>query len=155
MKLTPVERIKLLEILPEHGTIFNLKIIRKLKESLSFSEAELKMASIKNEYQCPHREGDIGQRCGNKGFFSEAPKCGIHDIIMEPTDKINFVFSPEFANSEKEIFMGTEALTVASATLKVMDANGSLTDSHISLYEKFFPPEETKIPEAIKKSMGE
>ena len=153
MKLTPIERIKALEILPDHGTIFNLKIVRKLKESLSFSEAELKMASIKNEYQCPHREGDVGQRCGNKGFFSEAPKCGIHNIIMELTGKLNFTFSPEFANSDKEIHMGPEALSLVSNSLKAMDANGALTEAHISLYEKFFVSEEIQIPEIIRKAM--
>jgi len=42
MKLEVRERLVLLSILPEQGNFITLKVVRKLRESLSFSEEELK-----------------------------------------------------------------------------------------------------------------
>ena len=42
MKLTVYERIVLGNILPQQGDFITLKLVRKLRESLSFSEEELK-----------------------------------------------------------------------------------------------------------------
>lgn len=150
MKFSPVERVKLLEILPDHGSIFNLKILRKLREGLSFGEEELKMVIIRQEYHCPYRN-ELGQRCENSGYFPEALKCGMHNLLMEPTGLANFNFLPEFP--DKEVFMGPEAISIIAETLKQFDAGGELTDQHISLYEKFFPLKETEVPKAIEKSM--
>jgi hypothetical protein len=41
MKLSIVERLRLLEILPQQGDIGTLKIVRRLRETLSFSEEEV------------------------------------------------------------------------------------------------------------------
>ena len=46
MKLTVLERLSLLSILPPEGTLATLRIVRKLRESLSFSEAELVAFSV-------------------------------------------------------------------------------------------------------------
>ena len=47
MLLTVNERFVLLEILPREGSFATLKIVRKLRESLSFTEQELKDFDIK------------------------------------------------------------------------------------------------------------
>ena len=60
MKLTILERTKLLEALPAQENILTIKILRKLKETLSFSEEELKTFGAVNEFACPYRgEGAV------------------------------------------------------------------------------------------------
>jgi hypothetical protein len=46
VKLTVSERIVLLGVLPREGNFLTLKIVRQLRESLSFNEEELKKLSI-------------------------------------------------------------------------------------------------------------
>lgn len=49
MKLNTFERLILLNILPKEGDFTTLKIVRKLREALSFSEAEHKALQFKQE----------------------------------------------------------------------------------------------------------
>ena len=42
MKLSVRERLVLLSVLPQEGNFITLKVVRKLREGLSFSEEELK-----------------------------------------------------------------------------------------------------------------
>lgn len=136
MELTSVERLKLLEILPPQGDILTLKIVRKLRETLSFNEEELKLMDTRYEFVCPKED------CGNKGAFPVAPKCADHAILMVPTGQMTMNLSPELQTRTKEIHMGPQAMTIASDALKRADEAKQLTEAHISLYEKFIPPEE-------------
>lgn len=47
MELTIKERIVLLNILPKEGNVITLKLVRKFREALSFSETEIKEGKIK------------------------------------------------------------------------------------------------------------
>ena len=49
MQLSTLDRILLLNLLPKEGNITNLKIIRELRESLSFSEEEHKDLNFTNK----------------------------------------------------------------------------------------------------------
>ena len=49
MKLTVLERISLLGVLPAEGDFVTLKIVRELRENLSFDEDELKQLKVKAE----------------------------------------------------------------------------------------------------------
>lgn len=49
MLLSIPERITLLELLPREGTFTSLKIVRKLREKLSFTEEELTKFAIQEE----------------------------------------------------------------------------------------------------------
>jgi len=49
MELSVLERLGLLDILPQQGDFTTLKIIRKLRESLSFSEEEHKTYQFRQE----------------------------------------------------------------------------------------------------------
>ena len=145
MKLTILERTKLLEALPEKEDILSIKILRKLRETLSFSEEELKAFEARHEYMCPYRgEDKDGQRltCENKGFFMEQPTCGKHELLMQPTGQMNLFVPPESLGLEKEIHLGTKAHVIASAALKRLNDSKQLTEAHESLYDKFFPPDE-------------
>lgn len=145
MKLTIIERLKLLDLLPREGNRLNLKIMRKLRESLSFSEEELKSFSSCNEYMCPYRdEGEDGKMisCDNKGFFAEQPTCGKHDLLMQPTGQVTLQIPPEVLTIEKEIHMGSEAIAIAETPLRNLNSTNKLTEDLESLYDKFFPPRE-------------
>jgi len=147
MKLTILERTQLLGALPEKEDILTIKILRKLRETLSFSEEELKSFEARNEYVCPYRgEDKEGQRltCDNKGFFMEQPTCGKHELLMIPTGVMNLFIPPESVGLEKEIHLGTKAHSIASAAMKRLNDTKQLTEAHESLYDKFFPPEEEK-----------
>lgn len=141
MELTILERLKLLEALPPQGDLLTLKIIRKLRESLSFSEEELRFIGATYEYACPILD-DNGVHCDSKGFFQDAPKCPIHNIEMVRTGQMNLWLSLEVQMMTKEVHMGVQALSIASQAIKRLNDNGQLTEAHISLYEKFFPPGE-------------
>ena len=145
MELTTVERLKLVEILPSQENILTLKIIRKLRETLSFSEEELKLMGVKYEFVCPF-EGEVDGKptdCNNRGYFPTAPKCADHDILMVPTGRLTMDLTPELQDKTKEIHMGPQAMAIASDALKRADEAKVLTEVHISLYEKFFPLEES------------
>lgn len=49
MKVSIPNRLRLLAILPEQGNLLTLKIVRQLREELSFSEEEHKEFEIKTE----------------------------------------------------------------------------------------------------------
>jgi hypothetical protein len=49
MKLTVLERIALLNILPAEGDFVTLKIVRNLKMDLSFSEDEIKALKVEQK----------------------------------------------------------------------------------------------------------
>ena len=136
MELTSMERLKLVEILPPQGDILTLKIVRKLRETLSFTEEELKSMGVRYEYVCPE------DKCENKLVMPTAPRCGEHDVLMIPTGQLSMSLTPEMQTKTKEIHMGPQAMVIASEALKRADGDKQLTVAHISLYDKFFPPEE-------------
>jgi len=147
MKLNMAERLRLSELLPKEGSRLNLKIVRKLLESLSFSEAELKLIHTETEYACTgFRTAVDGTQtpCGYQGFFSYEPKCELHNESMVATTnwRITDMIPLLDPANEKNVHMGEEAMRLAEIPLKAMDDAGKLTEAYVSLYDKFFPPEE-------------
>jgi hypothetical protein len=51
MKLSVLERIQLLNLLPAEGSIVTLRLISELRLELGFSEKEIKTAEIKQDSQ--------------------------------------------------------------------------------------------------------
>ena len=105
MELGITERIRLLEILPDRGDIGTLKIVRNLRESLSFTEEDIQDMEIK----------------------------------MEPGDKGSFMYKWN-QSKEKPLIIDFKpmSLRIITDALKKADQQGSLTEQHISIYEKFF-----------------
>ncbi len=83
MQLNVSERINLLNILPQENDFVTLKIIRKLKDELSFSEEEIKLLNITSN------EGRIKWRV-DKSFEKEI-EIGekLTDIIVLELKKLN------------------------------------------------------------------
>jgi hypothetical protein len=99
MLLSVFERLILLNIMPKEGDITTLRIIRKLKDDLSFSEEEHAALELKNDN-------------GNIAWKSEA------DI-------------------PKEIEIGEKAADIISDSLKKLNKEKKLTESHIPIYDRF------------------
>ncbi len=57
MELNVADRMSLLSILPPQGDITTLRIVRELREALSFTEAELTDFGIVTEGQTVHWDG--------------------------------------------------------------------------------------------------
>ena len=114
MELEIFERLILLNLLPPEANFLTLKIVRKLKEDLSFTEEEHKELNFKNA-------GEI--YVNDEGNKITVPDNGVH-------------WSPK-APQIKEFDFGATAITVVADTLKKLDKENKLTEQHISLYEKF------------------
>ncbi len=83
MKLNTFERLILLNILPQEGDFTTLKIVRKLRETLSFSEEEHKRLQFKQDGEQVKwlTEGDIEKdiNLGEKAT----------DIVVSTLKKLN------------------------------------------------------------------
>jgi len=99
MELTILERLLLLNVLPPSGDLTTIRIVRKLRETLSFNEQELE------EYQI--RVGDDGQ------------------VKWRVTE------------DAKAIELGAKAHDIAVKALEKLDAEGAITEQHLSLFDKF------------------
>jgi len=146
IELNIIERLKLLEILPNEGNRLNRKIVRKLNETMSLSEAELKLIPVRYEFMCLHQNidehGSLISLCQNKGYFSERPKCAEHNVPMQATGELQILHSPMLYSHKKTIHLGDESLKIIKDCLKVLNDLGKINDSNESLYDKFYPPEE-------------
>ena len=139
-RLSMAERFVLLNNLPREGDLVTFKILRKLRETLSPDEAEIKDYGFKNSFRCLHREYDEKGKafqCEVEGEGEAPPKCHIHNIFMSPIGRVSW--SPDMWKAEKEIFFGPTANTIIVNTLKkVGEEDKKINDDVVaSLYEKF------------------
>jgi len=144
-KLNMAERFVLLNNLPREGDLVTFKILRKLRETLSPSEAEIKTYGFKNSYRCPHKEYDEKGKafqCEVEAEGETPPKCHIHDVFMQPIGRVSW--SPEKWNVEKEIWFGAKAnQIIVDALKKVNEEDKKINDDIIAgLCEKFIETKE-------------
>lgn len=144
-KLNMAQRFVLLNNLPREGDLVTFKILRKLRETLAPTEAEIKEYGFKNSFRCPHREYDErgkGFQCEVEGEDKTAPKCHIHNVFMQPTGRVSW--SPEKWNTEKEVWFGAKANSIIiDALKKISEEDKKINDDVIAgLYEKFIGIEE-------------
>ncbi len=135
------ERFVLLNNLPREGDLVTFKILRKLRDTLSPSEAEIEEYGFKGIYRCPNKDYDEKGKafqCEVEAETSKAaPKCHIHDIIMKPSGRVSWDESKW--NTEKEIWFGKKAHSIIEEALKkVSEEDKKINDDILaSLYEKF------------------
>jgi len=143
--LIMAERFVLLNNLPQQGDLVTFKILRKLRETLSPDEREIKEYKFNNTYRCPHRDFDEK----GKGFqceveeTSEFPiKCKVHDIFMQPSGRVSW--DEEKWNDTKEIWFGAKAnQIIIDALKKVSEEDKQINDDVIaSLCDKFLGSED-------------
>lgn len=85
MILTVKERIQLLNILPAEGDILSLRLVRKLREALSFSEAE--HAALKIEATPTQVKWDQEAATGADKEVEIGPKA--HEIVAVELRKLS------------------------------------------------------------------
>ena len=139
-KLIMAERFVLLNNLPKEGDLVTFKILRKLRETLAPTEAEIKEYSFKNSFRCSHKEYDEKGKafqCEVEGDAESPPKCPIHNEFMQPSGRVSW--NPEMWGTEKEIWFGAKANQIIIDTLKkISEEDKKINDDIIaSLYEKF------------------
>ena len=143
-QLTMAERFVLLNNLPAQGDLVTFKILRKLRETLSPSEKEIKDYEFKTRFRCPHREyDDKGKafRCEVEEDAISPPKCPIHDEFMQPGGRVSW--NPDKWEETKEIWFGAKANQIIVDTLKKISEQDKEINSDVivSLYEKFITEE--------------
>lgn len=139
------ERFVLLSNLPKDGDLVTFKILRKLRETLSPSEAEIKEYSFKNSFRCPHREYDEKGKsfqCEVEEISGDPPKCSIHDKFMQPSGRVTW--DEKKWTDTKEIWFGMKAnQIILDALKKVSEEDKQINDDVIaSLCDKFLGAED-------------
>lgn len=131
MKLTIPERLVLVTILPAEGDYTTLKLVRKLRESLSFSEEEHKQLNFRNRFDCPE--------CGAEVYSATLPKCETKDCkrFNQYMTQSNFLTWNENANIIKDVHMGNKAKELLKSTLQKMSDEKRLSETYLDAYEKF------------------
>jgi len=120
-------------VLPKEGDFVTLKLVRKLRETLSFSEKEIEAIEFKNNWRCP--------KCGKIELATSLIKCNDCGVYMQPAGQVTW--DEEKATSViKDIHMGGTMISLCTDVLKKLSAEQKLTEQHMSLYEKFVEGEE-------------
>ena len=128
MKLGVFDRLILINILPKEGNFATLKIVREMREGLSFSEEEHKLYEIGAILKCENCSKEI------KVPTSKAiPKCECGGKLVD-TGRIGWNIE---ADKPNEINIGEKATDIIVEVLKKLNDDKKLTDQHFSLYEKF------------------
>lgn len=125
MEFDVTDRLMLLDILPREGDYTTLKIVRELRDELSFSEDEHQALKFENRFICP--------RCHNEEWSPIPLKCPVCKMEMRDSqfkkwDDVNLI---------KEIPLRDKAYEIISAELRKLNENHLLADRHIKLYEAF------------------
>ena len=116
MLISTFERLQLLQILPAEGSFLTLKIVREMKEALSFTEDDHKVLQVK-----------VG---GEKVEVD-----GVEMTVPEGQIRWTDALPP------KEIEIGDKAKEVIRKSLEKLDKEEKLTQAHFSLCEKFMEVE--------------
>jgi len=119
MELSVLDRIRLLDILPEKGDIITLRILRELREALSFTEAELaEIHFYKPGEMIPDPNG-----AGGKSILMPGQIAWDKSVVVD-------------------VKIGKKANDILCGTLKEASQKKALTKDHLALWDKFFPEEE-------------
>jgi len=132
MKLSVLERIMLLQVLPAEGSYSNLKLLREAKESLSFNEEENKALNVKQE------DGQI--RWDSFMVINKAtgePVEGDPEMVAVMVEKNPELFDHIPTVEDKDFEFGEVVTKLINTALKDLDTNEKLTEQQFSIYEKF------------------
>lgn len=128
MKLTVMERIQLQNLLPAEGDYITLKLIRKLREALSFSEKEINDIEFKNHWRC--------KACNITELSQQVPKCPSCGTYMDAAGMVHWN-EEKAIKVIKDVHMGNTMLETCRAALKKLSDEKSLSEPMMGLYEKF------------------
>lgn len=128
MELGIFDRLILLNILPKEGDFTTIKIIRKLREELSFSEEEHNALKFQIPAKCEDCDEVVLVPMGKA---SEKCSCGGKLI---PSSNIQWKAD---ADKPKDVQIGEKAMDVIKDTLLKLSKDKKLTEQHLNVYTKF------------------
>jgi len=141
MKLSFMERLKLMEVLPRKGDFETMKIAQALRKSLIFTESE------NIEFGVEAKEPGHCDNCGYVGFAAPDGSCPISIPVEGETPECqNSIF---IKTGEQQITWNVEAARDAEIEIKAIEKgvvvrslnelskSGGMTDQHLTLFEKF------------------
>ena len=135
MRLEVFERLVLQSILPKEGDYITLKLVRKLREALSFSEKEITDIDFKSHWRCG--------KCQKVELSADVIKCQDCGIYMAPAGQVTW--DEEKAKTViKDVHFGSAMENLCMSVLKKLSDEEKLTEQNMSLYEKFVKAEEDK-----------
>ena len=134
-KLTVLERLLALTLLPKEGSYTDLKLVREARENLSFTEEENKLLKFREE-----NGSTMWNQFRTQEKEEEVEKDGKVELITK-TELILEDGMPVITVGEVEIKLGLVAERKIQYALKKMDDEGKLTEQFMSLYEKFIEGE--------------
>ena len=144
MKLSVIERINLLNLLPAKGSYTNLKLLRVAREELSFTDDEHKVLNFRQE-----GEGNKARTLWNTMHLvnketNEPPK-GADDIIMEMVNANPESYEMRPVLEDADINLGEVVTQIIIKALKSLEESESLEEgkSHFTLFEKFIVAEQS------------
>lgn len=117
-ELTVEDRISLLQILPAEGNFATLRIVRKLREALSFSEAEVRELKFRQPGQI--RPEDDDKPADQQQRVAEGAIAWL--VAADPRKRFQF---------------GAATLTIIREALTKLETAGKLREQHMGLYEQF------------------
>lgn len=132
MKFSVMERMLLLSLLPETGSFTNLKLLRKTREDLSFTEDENRKLHFREEDGQMLWDNTIlvSKKTGEQ-VLGNAEELG---KLVETDPKS---YEIRYVIDEKEISIGDTVSSLIIKAMKDLDGEESLRNEHMSLCEKF------------------
>ena len=115
MKLSVIERVVLSNILPKEGSFANLRLLRIVREELSFNEEENKLLGFRQE--------------GNQLMWNSKIVKGKQVDIVE----------------DRDFRIGDVVTKLIKDELGSLNSQAKLTEQHFSLYEKFVAGDSNEI----------
>jgi hypothetical protein len=121
MNLSVLERLLLLNALPQQGDLTTIKVVHRLREDLSFTEEEHVVLQFRVQDEQAQWLQDYGESVPvPDGMTREEAAAALSEL-----------------NGGIEIDIGLKAAQIICEMLEKLNDEGSLTERHISLCEKF------------------
>ena len=134
VELDVLERLTLSNVLPKEGTFLNLRLLRVVKEELSFTEEENRALQFRQDGQML-MWNSVCLTNKATGEIVKAPNEVLVQMAQKDPAGADFQMAP--ACPPKEFVFGEVVEGLIVKALKDLDKAEKITAEHYSLYEKF------------------
>ena len=136
MDLDVLERMTLLGVLPREGNFINLKLVRLVREELSFTEEENRALQFRNVIQAGvpmiHWNTVVVRNKATGEIVKDSTEVIAQMMATDPD-----AFETSAACPPKEFVFGETVVGLIVKSLQELDKAEKITQEHYSLYEKF------------------
>jgi len=120
--------MQLQNLLPAQGDFVTLKLVRKLREALSFSDKEIGEIGFENHWKC--------DKCNTTDRAVQVPKCPSCGAYMQPTGMVHWD-EAKALKVVKDVHHGRAMRDLIRTTLQKLSDEEKLTEQTMSLFEKY------------------